>query len=154
MITMPQESRGRSYPGPIPHSEHRDEETYAIIGAAMEVHRELGPGYLEAAYREAMAFALAERGIPFAAEVPFRLRFKGHQLTTHYPGRFCLPGPDHRGVEGFGDLGECRISADPELPESQRTGARAPSELRSASAGVPTRGEIALPGSDRAHDVR
>jgi len=50
----------------------RDPETYAIIGAAMEVHRQLGPGFLEAAYREAMTFALANRGIPFVSEVPFR----------------------------------------------------------------------------------
>jgi GxxExxY protein len=62
----------------------RDPETYAIIGAAMEAHRQLGPGFLEAAYREALAFAFTDRGIPFAREVPFRLQFEGRVLKTHY----------------------------------------------------------------------
>ena len=51
------------------------EEVFAIIGAAIEVHRELGPGFLEAVYQEAMETELRARQIPFEPQkpiIPFR----------------------------------------------------------------------------------
>ncbi|SPF44550.1 conserved hypothetical protein [Candidatus Desulfosporosinus infrequens] len=59
----------------------RDSQTYAIIGAAMEAHRTLGPGFLEAIYQAALAIELAEKGIPFQKEVSIGINYKGKELN-------------------------------------------------------------------------
>ena len=48
----------------------------AVIGVAIEVHRQLGPGFLEHVYEEAMAIELAERRIPFQRQVTFPVYYK------------------------------------------------------------------------------
>ena len=60
------------------------DEVYAIIGAAMEVHSVLGPGFLEAVYHEAMEIELRERGIPFESHKKLRILYKGHLLEKEY----------------------------------------------------------------------
>ena len=64
------------------------DEVYAIIGAAMEVHKELGCGFLEPVYQEAMALELADRGIPFQPQVELRLFYKRKRLSTFYKADF------------------------------------------------------------------
>jgi GxxExxY protein len=54
--------------------------TNAIIGAAIEVHRTLGPGHLESAYEAAMAIEMTLRGIRFWRQVEVRLVYKGHEI--------------------------------------------------------------------------
>jgi GxxExxY protein len=66
----------------------KDPQSHAIIGAAMEVHRELGFGFLEAVYQCALALEFQERGIPFRAEVALPIRYKGKLLTCGYRADF------------------------------------------------------------------
>ena len=61
-----------------------DPETYAIIGAAMEVHAELGHGFLENVYHEALCHELDARGIPHQREVIVPVRYKGLMLASAY----------------------------------------------------------------------
>ena len=69
-----------------------DPETYAIIGAAMEVHRELGCGFLEIPYQEALAQELNEGGIPFAREATLLILYKGRPLDCLYRADFICFG--------------------------------------------------------------
>jgi GxxExxY protein len=61
-----------------------DPHTYAVIGTAMEVHRQLGPGFLESVYREAMLQELTVRGIAFEAEVSLPVFFKECRLYSSF----------------------------------------------------------------------
>jgi len=58
--------------------------SHEIIGAAIEVHRALGPGLLESAYHECLCRELVVRGIPFHKEVPLPLQYKGVHLECGY----------------------------------------------------------------------
>jgi GxxExxY protein len=52
----------------------------AVIGAALEVHRILGPGFLESVYEEALAIELQLRGLPFDRQKIIGVSYKGHQI--------------------------------------------------------------------------
>ena len=60
------------------------EEVFRIVGAAMEVHNQLGAGFLEAVYQEAMEIELRERGVPFRPQQPIPVRYKNHLLKKEY----------------------------------------------------------------------
>ena len=55
-----------------------------VIGAAIEVHKHLGPGLLEAVYRDCLAHELAERGILVEREVVVPVRYKGIEFAAGY----------------------------------------------------------------------
>lgn len=59
-------------------------EVYNIVGAAMEVYNQLGNGFLEAVYQEALALELQLRDIPFIEHPPLELCYKGKILHRHY----------------------------------------------------------------------
>jgi GxxExxY protein len=68
-----------------------DPKTYAIIGAAMEVHRLLGPGFLEPIYQDALEVELRLRGIPFLREDPIVVYYKETTLASKYiPDFICF----------------------------------------------------------------
>lgn len=78
------------------HFEHRDAENAeiswdqrypelnrtsgAIVDAAIEVHRVLGPGFLEAMYEEALCFELRRREVPFVRQPAVEVAYKGHRI--------------------------------------------------------------------------
>jgi GxxExxY protein len=66
----------------------RDEQTYAIIGAAMSVHSELGSGFLEAVYHEALSIEFVKASIPHASEVGLPINYCGKELKTIYKADF------------------------------------------------------------------
>jgi GxxExxY protein len=69
-------------------SKERDPQTYAIIGAAMEVHTELGSGFLEAVYQDALEKEFVARKVRFVREQSIPVLYKGEQLATPYRADF------------------------------------------------------------------
>lgn len=61
-----------------------DPLTYAIIGAAIEVHKQLGPGLLESVYEECLGVELADRGLTFARQLEVPVIYKGRRLPMAY----------------------------------------------------------------------
>ena len=60
------------------------DEVYEIVGAAMEVHKELGCGFLEAVYQEAFEIELKGRNIPFESQKQLAIYYKGKLLEKEY----------------------------------------------------------------------
>ncbi|MBK8619155.1 MAG: GxxExxY protein [Anaerolineales bacterium] len=61
-----------------------NQTTEAVIGAAIEVHKHLGPGLLESAYEECLCHELSLRNIPFQKQVPLPVVYKGTKLDCGY----------------------------------------------------------------------
>jgi GxxExxY protein len=64
------------------------QECYQIIGCCMEVHKELGHGFLEPVYQEALAIVFLEKGIPFEKEKILEIYFRERILTKKYIADF------------------------------------------------------------------
>ena len=56
---------------------------YRVIGCMIEVHKQLGPGFLEKVYRKAIALELRSQGIRFETEKEIQLTYKGERIGTH-----------------------------------------------------------------------
>lgn len=68
--------------------DNRDDRTYQIIGAAMEVHRNLGGGFLEVVYGDALEMEFQERGIPYQREKDLHIYYKNKLLPHFYKADF------------------------------------------------------------------
>ena len=66
----------------------RDKKTYVIIGAAMEVHKELGSGFLEAVYQEVLEREFIYQEIPYKSQPPVIIKYKGEPLKKKYEPDF------------------------------------------------------------------
>jgi GxxExxY protein len=64
------------------------DESYAIVGACMKVHRALGPGFLEAVYEEVIEKEFIVQNIPYKRQVKLDLYYEGVQLKKHYRADF------------------------------------------------------------------
>lgn len=60
------------------------DEVFVIVGAAIEVHRVLGPGFLEAVYQEALEIELRDRQIPFQSQLKLRIAYKDRWLDKYH----------------------------------------------------------------------
>ncbi|MGB8984973.1 MAG: GxxExxY protein [Anaerolineales bacterium] len=64
------------------------DEVFAVIGAAIEVHRILGPGFLEAVYQEALEIESTSRVLPYVSQKVLRIDYKGCLLKKEYIADF------------------------------------------------------------------
>jgi len=68
------------------------DESYKLVGMCMEVHRELGCGFLEPVYQEAFEVLLKKEGVPYEREKPLPIYFMGERLEKEYYADFFCYG--------------------------------------------------------------
>jgi GxxExxY protein len=89
-----------------------DRQTYDIIGAAFEVHKSLGPGFLEAVYQEALSIELTERQIPFSSQAEVPVFYKGRKLKTCYRADFVFEDSlivELKAISKLGDIETAQV---------------------------------------------
>jgi len=91
---------------------HVNQITQSVIGAAIEVHRALGPGLLESAYSQCLAREFESRGIPFERERPLPLAYKGLRLDCGYRTDFLVAGQvvvEVKAIEALAPIHEAQL---------------------------------------------
>lgn len=90
--------------------ERLDPQCYAIIGAAMQVHKVLGHGFFENVYHEALALEFKKRNIPFRHEVDIPIFYDGVRLKTVYRSDFVCYGEIIVEIKAISKLGSVHIA--------------------------------------------
>nr|WP_297783061.1 GxxExxY protein [uncultured Allomuricauda sp.] len=67
-------------------------ESYFFIGLCMDIHNELGKGFSEAVYSDALEIELKSNGVPFQKEAKFDIIYKGKKLKHHYYADYLVDG--------------------------------------------------------------
>jgi GxxExxY protein len=88
-----------------------DELAHAVIGAAIEVHRHLGPGFLENIYEEALCFELAERQISFERQKEISVIYKNQKIGKHRIDLLVAESliVELKTVEDLGDIHQAQV---------------------------------------------
>jgi GxxExxY protein len=81
------------------------DEVFAVIGAAMDVHRALGTGFLESVYAEALERELEARNIPFEREVSLQILYRGKPLSKRFQADLVVGGALIVELKAVGKLG-------------------------------------------------
>ncbi len=98
-------------------SQRIDELASKVIGAAIEVHRSLGTGYLESVYEEALSVELTLRGLRHATQVTFSLRYKDHDIGV---GRIDLLVEDElKAVESLAPIHSAQVISYLKAPNKE-----------------------------------
>ena len=91
------------------------EESYKVVGAAFKVYNNLGPGFLEAVYQEALEIELQRQGIPYEREKELKIQYDGIELKQTYKADFVcfgkiiqLPSCHRFQTRAFAQLWPCR----------------------------------------------
>ena len=75
------------------------EQTYELIGVLFDVHKELGGGFLEVVYGDAVEYELKERNIPYEREKKYQVHYKDTVLPHHFFADFVVFGKINLGIE-------------------------------------------------------
>src|SRR5215471_696049 len=85
------------------HAMNLNDITHAIIGAAIKVHKALGPGLLESAYEACVAYELEKLGLRVERQKPIPVIYEGVHLECGFRADLLVEGQvSHRGTEGQG----------------------------------------------------
>jgi GxxExxY protein len=97
---------------PQPERIRINQITEQVIGAAIAVHRALGPGLLESAYQECLCQELSLRGIPFERQLPLPLEYRGIRLECGYRLDILVAGcvvVEVKSIEAIAPLHEAQL---------------------------------------------
>jgi GxxExxY protein len=111
-----------------------EQESYEILGACFEVYREKGCGFLEPVYQECMEIELRLRGVPFVAQKPLALEYKGCPLRAKYEPDFICYGKIILELKAVGELAD-EHRAQVQNSQSDQVRTRATGQFRALSQG-------------------